>query len=261
MGQALRHILAFVVLWEVPLSLALVVPQPWGALGGVAVFVWFLRAYVLRTGLPGEVRRWALLRLRPLRGDALRATLAAIPTLFLLSWSLGEVWLRLVPVSPKWLRPFETLDDTPAERLAVVLAALVAAPLLEELVFRGMVQHPLERRWGPARAILFTASVFALAHLAIPVFPLYLLLGVAFGFTVYATRSVWAGVLLHAANNSLAAFGLGAAEAPELPPTVWKTGATPEFWTALAVLALASLLAFRVGRWMWRAGHASRSPA
>ncbi|HEX2187439.1 MAG TPA: type II CAAX endopeptidase family protein [Longimicrobiaceae bacterium] len=228
-----------------------------GLLAGALLLAWFLRAYLLRAGRPGELRRRAELRMRPLGRDALLATLAAVPVLFALSWALGEVWTRLVPVPPETFTPFESLTRTPEGRLTVVLFAVVAAPLVEELVFRGLVQGRLERRWGPARALAFTSVVFAVFHALPWVLPIHVMLGLVFGWAVYATRSIWAGVLLHAANNSLAALGIGAGP-PEIPPTVWRTGPTAELWTALAVLAVSALLWLRVARAMRAAGRSRR---
>lgn len=251
--------LAAVLLWTLiganAVFLLLLAGHPGPALlVGALLLAWFLRVYLLRAGRPGELRRRAELRLRPLGRDALLATLAAVPVLFALSWAVGEVWTRLVPVPPETFRPFEALTRTPEGRLTVVLFAVVAAPLVEELAFRGLVQGRLERSWGPARALAFTSVVFALFHALPWVLPVHVLLGLVFGWAVYATRSVWAGVILHAANNSLAALGIGAGP-PELPPTVWRAGPTAELWTALAVLLVAGALWLRVARAMWEAGR------
>ncbi len=246
-----------VATWGVILGLLLAGQTLVGLAAAALLFAAFLRVYLLRANRPGETRRWAVLRLRPLGRDAALGTLAAVPVLVALTWSLGEVWTRLVPVPPESFRPFETLTETAEGRLTVILFAMVAAPLVEEFVFRGLVQRPLERRWGPAPAIGFTALLFALVHALPWVLPIHLLLGLAFGFVVYATRSIWAGVLLHAANNSFAALGIGA-EAPELPPTVWRTGATAEFWTALAMLVLSALVARALAVRLLDIGHGRR---
>ena len=246
--------------WGVILGLVLAGHTLVGLAAAALLFGAFLRVYLLRAGRPGEARRWATLRLRPLGRDAALGTLAAVPVLFALAWALGEVWTRLVPVPPETFRPFEALTRTAEGRLTVVLFAMVAAPLVEEFVFRGLVQRPLEQRWGPAPAIGFTALLFALVHALPWVLPIHLLLGLAFGFVVYATRSIWAGVLLHAANNSLAALGIGA-EAPELPPTVWRTGFTGDFWFALAMLVLAALAARALAARLLQAGHGRRPAA
>lgn len=246
--------------WGVILGLGMAGQALAGLAAAAVLFAVYLRVHLLRVGRPGELRRWATLRLRPLGRDGVVGTLAAVPVLFALAWSLGEVWTRLVPVPPESFRPFEELTRTAEGRLTVILFAMVAAPLVEELVFRGLVQHPLERRWGPAPAIAFSALVFALVHALPWVLPIHLLLGVVFGFVVYATRSVWAGVLLHAANNSFAALGVGA-EPPELPATVWRTGFTADFWIALAVLVLASAVARGLAGRLLRVGHGTRPEA
>lgn len=246
--------------WAVILGLVLTEHALAGLVAAAALFAAYLRVSLLRVGRTDELRRWATLRLRPLGRDAALGTLAAVPVLLALAWSLGEVWTRLVPVPPESFRPFDELTRTAEGRLAVILFAMVAAPLVEEFVFRGLVQRPLERRWGPAPAIGFTAFLFALVHALPWVLPMHLLLGLAFGFVVYATRSVWAGVLLHAANNAFAALGV-AAEAPELPATVWRTGFTADFWIALAVLALASIVARGLALRLLRIGHGHRPEA
>lgn len=243
------------VLWMLGAGLALQVLPPMAAIAVLAVlFALFLRLYLLHPWAP---RRWAELRLRPLRGEALRATLAAVPVVMVLSWAGLAVWVRLVSLPPQALDPFDFLTGTAGGRLALALVAVVAAPLLEELVFRGLVQGALERRRGPSTAILLTSSIFAVFHWLPTLLPLYLFLGAAFGYAVWATRSIWAGVLLHAANNSVAVLQMGA-EPPELPPTVWETGWTPELGAALAVLAGAALVGARVAGWMRRAGRGPR---
>jgi membrane protease YdiL (CAAX protease family) len=178
-----------------------------------------------------------------------------IPAVLAVSWALGEVYVGLVPVPPNTLDPFGQLTDTPMGRLSATVLAVGIAPVLEEFVFRGLLQRPLERRWGPSRAIVVTAAVFALAHMLPWVFPLHFALGVAFGFAVYATRSIWAGVLMHAANNALAVLGLFGEKPVQPAPTIWQNGPTPSWWVAVALLLPATLFAVWVGRHMWRAGH------
>ena len=75
------------------------------------------------------------------------------------------------------------------------------APVLEETVFRAWIQRPAERRWGPAVAITSSAVLFALVHLDSALVPFYFIDGVIIGVTVWLTRSLWAGVVLHAAHN------------------------------------------------------------
>ncbi|MDP9348696.1 MAG: CPBP family intramembrane metalloprotease [Gemmatimonadota bacterium] len=250
MMRAIRQILLPLVvffLWNLAAQAALLSLPPWAAIGVVAVlFAGFLYGYVLPRGRSS-------LRLGPLTEDALRATLTAVPVLLVLTWALSAVWTQLIPIPPESLRPFERITRTSGGRLALSLLALASAPLLEELVFRGMVQRPLERRLGPGRGITLTAALFALFHFLPWLLPVHFLLGLAFGYAVWATRSIWAGVILHAANNTAAMLLMGT-EPPEAVPTVWETGVTPEFRAAVVILALASGAAVWVARRLRRSG-------
>ncbi len=86
----------------------------------------------------------------------------------------------------------------PSALLLLVLAILPAA--LEELVFRGVILSSFEP-CGTAPAILGSALLFAFAHMSLEKLPIYLFAGVILAFAVYASRSLFAGILLHAVYN------------------------------------------------------------
>ena len=69
---------------------------------------------------------------------------------------------RLIPTHPNPLPDFSAhlLQTT----LPVLLVAVSAAPLTEEIAFRGYCQGMLERAAHQAAAVLLTALLFALAH-------------------------------------------------------------------------------------------------
>ena len=251
----LKRILLFLPwYWAVGLSV-LLAPPPWGLLLGGALAWALLRRFLLRAGRTGERERWATLRLRPLRGARLHWTLLAVPVLVALSWTLGEVYTRLVPVPAENFSLYEPYIGTPLGRLSLTLLAVAIAPVIEEFFFRGLLQRPLERRFGPMPAILSAAALFALVHLLPWVFPIHLFLGVVFGFATYATGSIWAGVILHAANNIAAVLGITAAGEYVMRPTIWETGADPGWWSALALLGVACIAGIWVARGLWRAGR------
>lgn len=79
---------------------------------------------------------------------------------------------------------------------------VVAAPLAEELLFRGILQAWLCKWTGPFIAIGGSALLFALAHSPTWPDPIPLvLLGVGLGITYQRTRCLWAPVALHATFN------------------------------------------------------------
>jgi uncharacterized protein len=250
--QLFRYFGAF-ILWNIAASVALVVLPPLVGLAVIfllaAVLLW---GYLLRAEDPEDHR--ALLRLESLHGARLRWTLASIPVFLVFNWAIGEVYIRLVPVPPENFDPFAGLMSDASGRLAITMLAVAAAPLLEELVFRGVIQGSLERRWGITVAMATTALLFALIHFRPWVLPLHLVLGLSFGYAVYATRSIWAGVMLHAANNAMAMLGTGLQDEPvsELP-TLWTTGLTSEWWASLVAAILSGALLALVAIRLWKA--------
>lgn len=258
--QIAKHLGVF-LLWNLAIGAALLLlPTVYGLTATLLLSAWLLQGYLLPGGGRSTARRIATLRLRPLRGATLGWTLAAVPVLLLLSWAMSEVYTGLVPVPPAAFNPFDPILAQPGGRLAIAVLAIGIAPVVEEFFFRGLIQHPLERRWGAAAGITVAATLFAAVHLLPWVFPLHLLLGVLLGTAVYLSRSIWTGVLLHAANNVAAFLGLDAASAATRP-TVWDAGPTAEWWGALVILILALGAAGTVGRGLRCAAAKERSCA
>lgn len=98
----------------------------------------------------------------------------------------------------------------PRQILLMVGLVLVAAPLGEEILFRGFLLQGLAQRWGFWPAAVATSAVFALAHLwpylYVPVF----IMGLAFAWLFWRTGSLWASIAAHATMNltSLVIAGL-----------------------------------------------------
>jgi membrane protease YdiL (CAAX protease family) len=244
--------------WNIGASFALLagllLKMPLLGLGfAFLIAVWMVRGYLL--GGRGGARRRALIGVRPLSRAALRWTILAIPVMTLASWSLTEVWLRLVPVPPDSVNPFEVFTNTVAGKISISLLAVALAPLLEEFFFRGLIQSTLIRQNGPTGGIIVAAAAFAAAHFLPWIFPIHFFLGAAFGYAVYVTRSIWPGVILHASNNLAAVAGLVQSEAPEATPTIWTTGLTSDWWLALGGLALSVLLVVYTARGLREAGR------
>jgi membrane protease YdiL (CAAX protease family) len=98
------------------------------------------------------------------------------------------------------------LGDGPddARRVTLFFIAL-AAPLVEELVFRGYLFSVLDVRVGRGAAILATSLAFAAFHVADPhVVPPVFVLGLLLALLRAHSRSVWPGVAAHAVNNAIA---------------------------------------------------------
>jgi CAAX protease family protein len=99
-----------------------------------------------------------------------------------------------------------------AAALALVAVGFaIAAPVGEELYFRGLV-FGRGAAYGPVAAVAIQAVAFGAAHLTLDAFPVLTLYGVVFGLLRLWTRSIIPGALAHGLNNGLAlAFAVASA--------------------------------------------------
>lgn len=85
----------------------------------------------------------------------------------------------------------------------MVVSTCILAPLLEELLCRGMMLRGMLTRMKPGWAIFWSSLIFAVMHLnpwqSIPAF----LIGLLLGWVYWRTHSLWATIFLHCLNNSL----------------------------------------------------------
>lgn len=91
--------------------------------------------------------------------------------------------------------------DGPNARWWMAGLAVVAAPLVEELLFRGILFRGLRRSFRAVWAVLASAAVFAIVHPPVSWIPVFGL-GVITALAVERTRSVWSAVLVHAIYNA-----------------------------------------------------------
>lgn len=101
-------------------------------------------------------------------------------------------------------------DAEEREKLvALILTVVTFGPLLEELVFRGLLQTSLLEIFGRAarwRVIFVASAVFALVHVGATTWhalPGLFVLGVVLGWLYERTGSLWPSILVHAGFNGL----------------------------------------------------------
>jgi glutamate-5-semialdehyde dehydrogenase len=82
------------------------------------------------------------------------------------------------------------------------LLVVVIGPIVEEIIFRGVILRGLLARWRPAAAIAISTIAFAAMHLSLAQAPVTLMLGAVLGWLYVRTRSLGLCALLHALNNA-----------------------------------------------------------
>ncbi|MBI5280904.1 MAG: CPBP family intramembrane metalloprotease [Candidatus Solibacter usitatus] len=142
-----------------------------------------------------------------LRGLSWRGAAASV-LIGVSAWTVaGGLLVRLLPPPESLQKAMERLlmlDDKPAPLWEAWLLVAITPALCEESLFRGLIMSGF-RRLGKWPAILATGLLFGLAHASIYRLLPTLALGVVFGYTVWKTRSIVAGMICHALNNGLMA--------------------------------------------------------
>ena len=216
---------------------------PW-AVPPTALYLWLFWRYVRGAGWPrstAEARR-ANSRANRLSDDVWGVALFAGALGFAAVMLLQGVLSRIVAMPRQQdldvsKYPFVTVS------LWVLMGAAVAG-VVEEVSFRGYMQGPLERRYGPVIAILVTGILFGLAHFTHPevtlvLIPYYLAVAAVYGGLAYLTNSILPSLVLHAGGNVFSALDLftrGRSEwqgSATPKPLIWDTGADASFWISL----------------------------
>jgi membrane protease YdiL (CAAX protease family) len=90
-----------------------------------------------------------------------------------------------------------------------------AAPIAEELFFRGYCQTRLSERWGPAVGVGVTSVLFGVFHMNLVQGLCAGVIGVYFGWSAERSGSVRPAMLAHMANNTFAlALAMAAGPGP-----------------------------------------------
>ncbi|MGE5701129.1 MAG: lysostaphin resistance A-like protein [Clostridia bacterium] len=84
--------------------------------------------------------------------------------------------------------------------MSVVMTGIFV-PIAEEVLFRGVIQTYLVRRWGAFLGILVSSIWFASVHIDVALFVPLFTISVAIGYMRHRFDSIWPAILLHSMNN------------------------------------------------------------
>ncbi len=94
-------------------------------------------------------------------------------------------------------------NDSETGRLGVILMAVAAAPLCEELIFRGYFYPTLKKFIGLWPSLLVTSALFAVIHVHLPSTGPLFLLAVCLCLAYEATGSLLVPMIMHATFNAV----------------------------------------------------------
>jgi membrane protease YdiL (CAAX protease family) len=253
------------------LNLRVFVRVPWAILP-MGLYLW---AYWRYLGGAGPPRSTAELRRTCLRANRLSSDLWPLA---LLAGVLGlAALLPLLSIASRLVRlpvesqPIVVPPQMPfATAFVLLVMASIVAGVVEEAAFRGYMQGPIERRYGPVVAILVSGAAFGVAHFThhaadvVTMLPFYIAVSAVYGGLAFATNSILPGLVLHAAGDVFSLTRLWITGRPEWqiaatpPPLVWESGVDAAFLRATIALALVGAAA----SWAyWELARAARERA
>jgi len=102
----------------------------------------------------------------------------------------------------------------------------VIAPIVEELIFRGILLQGFRRNYSPTTAVLMSALFFALFHLNPWQFPATFMLGLILGWLMLRTNNILLAIIGHSIHNFLVLISI----------TYWKEINEMPFYLSLRPL-------------------------
>jgi membrane protease YdiL (CAAX protease family) len=124
------------------------------------------------------------------------------PIILLLTLSLGvflDPITSLIPMPEYIEKLFAMLT---ARDLWTFIMVGITGPILEEVLFRGIILDGFLNRYRPGKAIFWSAFLFGLFHLNPWQFIPGFLIGLLLGYVYLKTRSIIPVILIHIINNS-----------------------------------------------------------
>jgi membrane protease YdiL (CAAX protease family) len=130
--------------------------------------------------------------------------LVVLTTLALLFGIIGPLG-SFIPMSESFKKSL--LEFGAHHGVLAFITMVIAAPVVEELIFRGIILDGLLRKYTALKSILISSLIFGLVHLNPWQFIAGLIIGIFAGWVYYRTRSLSASIIIHMAAN-LAGFAI-----------------------------------------------------
>jgi membrane protease YdiL (CAAX protease family) len=127
--------------------------------------------------------------------------LAAFSIIILLHWGF-TLTFRIYEFQPEIFKTARFLNDYPAWKAwpLIIMGSLVAG-ICEEIGYRGYMQKPLEKKYGPLAGISITSLVFVVIHLhqawASGILAGIFAISFIIGILAYSTNSLLPGIIAH----------------------------------------------------------------
>lgn len=124
---------------------------------------------------------------------------------FILSDAIDRIINTFIPVPNFYEEMLGTLKwNDGLSFLIIIIGVVFIAPIVEEMIFRGLLLGGIEKKYKSAiLPIIYSSIVFAAIHGLPSFFIQIFLIGMVLGFLSIKFNSVFPGIVLHSINNLL----------------------------------------------------------
>lgn len=142
-------------------------------------------------------------------GLAVAGVLVALPIALVLQ-QLSALGMKTVSVEPEVQVVVQTLQETQTlqQRMFFAFVAIAGAPVVEEIIFRGILYPALKQHGWPRLALWGTSLLFALTHANAATFLPLSFLAMLLVFLYERTGNLLAPILTHSLFNAANYFAL-----------------------------------------------------
>lgn len=117
---------------------------------------------------------------------------------------VANAWVaKVIPPPPWFWELFNRIFEGDYGLTGVFIKVAVIAPIVEELIFRGIIFNGFRKNYNGFVAVVMSALLFSLFHLNPWQMPATFLLGLLLGWLMLRTNSIFVAILGHSINNAL----------------------------------------------------------
>jgi hypothetical protein len=127
-------------------------------------------------------------------------------TTFASMWWFADLQTVVIQLLPDDQATMIYLTDLLSGGFVAFVGVCLIAPLVEEILFRGIVLRGLLHHYSPGVAITLSACLFAIFHFNLYQLLVAFVMGIFFGWIYLKSRSLWPCIFGHACYNGAAYF-------------------------------------------------------
>jgi len=115
-----------------------------------------------------------------------------------------NIWVaKAIPPPPWFWELFNRIFEGDYGFMGAFLKVSVVAPVVEELIFRGLIFNGFRRNYNGFVAVFMSALLFSLFHLNPWQMPATFVLGLLLGWLMLRTNNILVAMIGHSINNTL----------------------------------------------------------